>query len=326
MQNNSSEHAKSPYMRQFPWRSSLKVLFYLTFAIALAVVGKFLFDNQEALKSIKQIPLESWILPVVFYSVTIIGKGLSFDILAIVLGIRIKLLDSIALTTSALVSNYALPGNVGIALRTIYMDRVHGLSYRTFLPLALTASIFGTGLYGIAAGIAALVFTATPLHGVSMLVVWAMISGGLTIVVVLAGYNLWGPGLGSLHKYINMVFEGWSLLLKRRKWFAVWLINECARACFEILFFYFVLHNLGLKVNLPQATTMMLIKENMTLLRLTPGGFGITEGIFAMFAIGYGLDPVKVVFASLICRVIELASLAALVLIFVRRVAKKLIG
>lgn len=312
--------------RRSSWRILLTIAFYGFFAVALLAVGKFLLDNREAITDISRVPLQNWILPFIFYLLTVLGKGLSFDILAIVYGIRIRLFDSIALTTSALVSNYALPGNAGIALRTLYMDRVHKLSYRTFLPLALTAFVFGSGLYGVAAGLFGLMFAATPLRGVPLVLLWTMVFGGLAIMLVLAGYHLWGPRLRYINKYVNMVFEGWSLLLRQKKRFAIWLTNEIVRAAFEILFFYSVLLNLDLNVSFSGAATMMLVKENLIFLRLTPGAFGVTEGVFAMFAIGYGLDPAKVVFASLICRVIELASLGALVLIFVRRVAKKLIG
>ena len=133
-------------------RRSILVLKFGSAALSLvAAVGLavFLWRNREALSSALRAPPYLWLIPVAIYFVMLVTKGLSFDLLVNTFGVRVPFVESLGITASGLLGNYALPGNASLPVRTLYLQRVHGLSYRDFLPIALAAYICSTGIYGV---------------------------------------------------------------------------------------------------------------------------------------------------------------------------------
>ena len=172
-----------------------KIAYYLLFVFALGVVGHFVWEERSSLDTVWDVPVYVWLISALLYLGTLGAKGLCFDILAGVHGIRVPLIDSVGLTASGLLSNYVVPGNVSIPLRTLYLHRVLGLHYKHFLSIALAAFIFSTGLYGAFAGIAALAYGQLPSR--TYAVVMLVFSGGgvALIAAMLLPYH-WLPLVG----------------------------------------------------------------------------------------------------------------------------------
>src|SRR5262249_28857042 len=105
----------------------------MLFGLILLFISNYLWENRTSLAPIWRIAPLLWLIPCAFYTAALIGKGQTFDILARVYSVRVPIVDSIGLTASGLLSNYAIPGNASIPLRTLYMHRVLGLPYNKFL-------------------------------------------------------------------------------------------------------------------------------------------------------------------------------------------------
>jgi uncharacterized membrane protein YbhN (UPF0104 family) len=283
-------------------RRLLLVSYYALFGLVLLAVGRFLATNAEALKTASMVPPQWWLVPSGIYLGTLVVKGASFDLLARVLGVHVPLRDSIALTATGLLANYALPGNAAIPLRSLYLHRVLGLSYKRYIPVALAAFVFSTGLYGVAAGAAALAIE--PVASRSYIAVMLMFGGGglALMLLLLVPYGR----LRFLGERIEAALEGWRDLVSSPRVFRRWLLLEAARALLEIAFFFAIAKALDIPIGILHATILVLAKECSIFLRLTPGGFGIAEGVQAFFAVAFGLDVALVVLAGLIGRSIEL--------------------
>jgi uncharacterized membrane protein YbhN (UPF0104 family) len=304
--------------RRWLW-SAFKVIYYLLFILALGLISHIVWDNWSSLHAIWQIPPYLWVIPAVIYLGTLGSKGLSFDILARVHGMRVPTIDSFGLTACSLLSSYAVPG-MSISLRTLYLHRVLGLHYKHFLSVVLAAFVFSTGLYGIFAGVAALMYARLPSSSYA-LVMLAFSGGGLTLVVALLLSYGWLPVVG--HP-IERILAGWRLLLRARGLFAAWLCAEVLRATLEVAFFYSIIRLLEIEITLPQTAIMVLAKECSVFLRLTPGAFGLAEGVQVFFGLQFGVDAAAILLAAIVARVIELLCLSLISSVLAPRLGRKL--
>jgi hypothetical protein len=297
-----------------------KVVYYLLFVLALGVVGHFVWEERSSLDAVWHVPLYVWLIPALIYLGTLGAKGLCFDILARVHGIRVPLIDSVGLTASGLLSNYALPGNVSIPLRTLYLHRVLGLHYRHFLSIALAAFIFSTGLYGAFAGMAALAYgqVPSPTYALVMLV---FSGGGLALIVAMLLPYRWLPLVGH---GIEQILAGWRMLLRSRSLSINWLGAETLRASLEIVFFYSIVQFLQIELSLAQAAIMVLAKECSMFLRLTPGAFGLSEGVQVFFGVQFGAEAATILVAAIVARIIELVCLTVVSLALVPRLGRRI--
>lgn len=311
--------AASPVLRKV-----MSVLYYGLFAALLALVASFLWRNLDVLAVLYGIPAHMWALAVVLYLATLIAKGASFDILAKVFGASVPLKDSVALTSAGLLANYMLPGNTAIPLRSLYLQRLHGLSYKRFIPLALAAFVFSTGLYGVAAGAAALAIG--PVASVSYQGVMTLFAGGGLALIVLLLLPLPYDRIPYIGRIAGLALEGWRLLISSPRLFSAWLVVEVVRASLEVAYFFAVARMLGVPIGAGEALIITLAKECSVFLRLTPGAFGVAEGVQAFFAVAFGLDAARVVLAGLSGRVIEIICLAIASSVLVGDLKAKIAG
>lgn len=293
-------------------------------AFVFVWAGLFFWENREAFKVFERVPLYYWSLPIFLYICTIYVKGLSFDIIAMVFNRRIGFFDTIALTSSSLLSNYALPGNSGIAFRVIYMQRVLGLSYKSYLPILLIAFLFSTALYGISAGIAAFAHGGFNTEAPRFLIV--IFSSGSLLVI---GFLLAIVPLSKLaifkNSKIDLILHGWVQFIHSKKLLAYWFVIEALRAALEIAIYYIIaVELLGMNLSVLQVAVIVFIKECSMFFRITPGALGVAEGVQVFFAIAYGVSPVDIVLVSVAYRVIEIGCLVIFTAIFVPALKKKL--
>lgn len=285
------------------------------FAAVAVLIGVYLYQNHEVFVEFTRVPVYFWALPGALFFGTLLAKGLTFDVLARVYGVRISLRDSIALTTWGLLANFALPGNTALAFRTVYLHRVHGLNYRQFLPISAAAFICATGLYCVWAGIAALIVGGPWSPTVKTLAV-PLIGLGATLIVALQIPYRRFARLGGL---AEKLLDGWRRLVSSRSLFGCWFGLELGRAALEVLLFFSIVRFLNIDLSLSQTAVMVLVKECSLVLRITPGAFGVAEGVLAFLALTFGVSPVQVVFAGLIYRCLELICLLAALVVFARR-------
>ena len=59
-------------------------------------------------------------------------------------------------------------------------------------------------------------------------------------------------------------------------------------------------------------------------LRITPGAFGIAEGVQVFFATQFGADPTHILLAAILGRTIEVVCLALVSSVLVRRLARRI--
>jgi uncharacterized membrane protein YbhN (UPF0104 family) len=312
--------AKLPHSKRF-W-SALKVFYYILFTLALATVGLYLWENRFSLDAVWHAPPYLWLTPALIYLGLLIVRSLTFDVLARVYGVRVPLFDSLGLTASGALSNYAVPGNMSLPLRSLYLHRVLGLHYRDFLPLAAASFVFSTGLYGILAGIVSLINGAVPTsaYGLAMLMFGG---GGLAVVLAM---SLPYHSLPLVGHSIEGLLAGWRLLYRSRTLFGQWLGLEILRAPLEVAFLYSIFYLLAIDLTLAQTTIIVLAKDCSIFLRITPGGFGIAEGVQVFFALQFGADPARVLLAAILGRAMEVVCLALVSSVLVRRLARRLAG
>jgi uncharacterized membrane protein YbhN (UPF0104 family) len=294
------------------------VVFYAIFALIVGVVGIFIWQNKALLADLRNVHPAIWLAVLLAYFGSLVLRGFSFDIQARAFSVRIPLTHSLALTSAGMLGNYALPGNTSILLRSIYLKRTSGLEYSRFVPLALAAFVFSTGLYGVVAGIAA--WSLGPVQSTSYNTVLLLFSGGGVALMIFLLLPLPYERLPKVGRIAALALEGWRRLLASPKLLGAWFAIEFFRAICEVIFFYLTVRMLGVDISIVQALIITLAKECSIFIRLTPGSIGVAEGVQAFFAVAFGLNPTIVVLAGLLGRVIELVELLVVAIIFVPRI------
>ena len=289
----------------------------LAAAVGIAI---FLWRNREALSSALRAPPYLWLIPVGIYFVMLVTKGLSFDLLVKTFGVRVPFVESLGITASGLLGNYALPGNASLPLRTLYLQRVHGLSYRDFLPIVLAAYICSTGIYGVLTGFCAIL--SGPVDSDTY--------NGLVAVLGFGGFFLILATLIPIRPVKLFRFEperflkGWRQFLHAPLLPWLWLGIDLLRAALEVGLVYAVLKILKVDAPLGRVAVMTLAKECTVILRITPGSFGVTEGVQVFFAAMFGIDVPGVLLSALIIRAIELGWLGLVSVLLMSRLIGKM--
>jgi hypothetical protein len=228
-------------------------------------------------------------------------------------------LDSIAITAAGLLSNYAAPGNMSLPLRAVYMHRVHQLHYKDFLPIAGAGFVFSTGLYGILIGLIAIGVGTSPSGTYTGAVLFFFVVGLVLVLGLLFRY----ARLPLVGGWIEKVLFGWRQLCSSKSAFALWLAVVAVLAILEVALFYSIIRIIDIPLSLGETAIIVLAKENSIFFRITPGAFGIAEGVQVFFATQFGVGAPAILLAALIARVIELICLVILSFIFTTRLAKK---
>ena len=303
-------------------RRLLVLLYYLGFAAVLALVVYFLRSNLNVLSELGAVPFRWWGLAIALFLATLLVKGISFDLLAKVYGATVPIKDSVAITSFGLLGNYMLPGNTSVPLRSLYLQRLHGLSYKRFIPLALSAFVFSTGLYGVLAGIAAILLGPVDSEAfTTVMILFTFIGLALILMLLLPLRYSAIPFVGH---YAELVLKGWRLLVSSPSLFTQWLVIEFIRAALEVAFFLTIVRMLNVPMSWEQALIITLAKECSIFLRLTPGAFGVVEGIQAFFAFIFDLDVARVVLAGVAARVLEIVCLSVVSLLLMRGLKRRL--
>jgi len=306
-----------------PWRRrAVTAAYYVLIAIIIVAVARFGRDNWETIETIVHKPLWMWALAALFYLGSLLFRGLWFDILAIALGGHVPLKDSLALTASGLLGNYLLPGNMALPLRSLYLQRLQGISYKRFIPIALAAVIFSTGVVGVAVGLVALLVGTVASKSYTVVVsLFGFGGAGLILLLVLPFPFGRLPFVGS---FIEKALSGWRVLISSPRLVGRWQLIELGRVSMDVLSFWIVAQMFDMPVTLGQAAIITMVKDCAVFFRLTPGGFGVAEGVQAFFALAFGLDVARIILIGLACRVIENACLAVVSALLMRDLKRKI--
>jgi uncharacterized membrane protein YbhN (UPF0104 family) len=299
---------------------TFKAVYYSLFGLTLFVTCLYLWINRSSLAIAFNIASFRIVIPVITYFAMLIVRGLSFDTLAQVYGVRVDLIDSVGLTAWGGLSNYAVPGNAALPLRTLYLHRVLGLHYQDFLPLALVAFVFSTGLYGVLLGITALYYGIEPSPEYGRVI---LTFSGAGMALMLAAFIPY-QSMSFLGTWVRHILAGWRMLYRSRMLFGKWLSLELLRAVLEMTFFYSIFTILGIQLTLIQTAITVLARETTIFLRVTPGAFGIAEGVQVFFATQFGADPASVLAAAIVARAIELVCLGVTSSVLMRRLSRRL--
>jgi uncharacterized membrane protein YbhN (UPF0104 family) len=314
LQGSGNQHGidKSSRIQGNP---ALAIVFYAIFALILVLAIGFIWQNRALLADLRAVGPATWAAAVIAYCASLVLRSLSFDIQARAFEARIPLGHSLALTSAGMLGNYALPGNTSILIRSIYLKRTIGLEYSRFVPLALAAFVFSTGLYGVIAGLAA--WLLGPIRSEAYnTVILLFACGGVALMVFLL-LPLPYERLPWVGRIAGLAMDGWRRLIASPRLLGTWFAVEFFRAVCEVTFFYLTVRMLGVEIDVVQALIITLAKECSIFIRLTPGSIGVAEGVQAFFAIAFGLNPASVVLAGLLGRLIELAVLLVVAVMFV---------
>jgi uncharacterized membrane protein YbhN (UPF0104 family) len=283
------------------------VVRWLSICLLLAVliaVGKFLYEHRYVFVELSRVQAYAWILPATLYSGTLLAKGLTFDILCRVYGVSISVRDSVALAIWGMLSNFALPGNTSLFFRTLYLQQVHGLSYRQFLPISAASFVFATGLYCLWAGVAA--FIASDNRTVIVGVAIPLMGAGILLMVAL---QIPYARIARFGLFFEQLLFGWRRLTSSPPLFGAWLVLQVVEASLEIFLFYSIVRIMNFDVSFSQCVVVVLVKECSLILRITPGAIGVSEGVLALMGMAMGISPVQLVFVGLVVRLVELICL-----------------
>ena len=91
-----------------------------------------------------------------------------------------------------------------------------------------------------------------------------------------------------------------------------------------MVFFYSIVQSLKIEISLAQTAIMVLAKECSVFVRLTPGAFGLTEGVQVFFGLQFGAEAATILVAAIIARIIELVCLGLVSAALVPRLGRRL--
>ncbi len=260
----------------------------------LAIILYF-YKNFDDIKRISELKL-IYIVPIILLNMAYIYlNGFFSKIISEPFNIQLREHFLLAIASSFV--NLIAPFRAGVGLRAVYMKKKYNLDYLLF-----SASIFGNYVIIllvtsiIALILMVIIYVEYKLFNIAVTAIFS----GLFILSVLAISSK----LTFKNKMIDQINLGWKLIKAHPKTIVKLIINTLLGVIVYSLNVFLIFKGLNLEIGIIAAIYFTVMNVLSSFINLTPGSFGITEGLFLISAKILGISPTISLLVALISRVI----------------------
>lgn len=273
-------------------RKTVSIFVSICFFVAIIF---YFYKNLDDLKKLNEIKL-IYIVPLIIINITYIYlNGLFSKIICEPFNIELKEHFLLAIASSFV--NLIAPFRAGVGLRAVYMKRKYGLGYLLF-----SASVFGNYIIIILISSIIALFLMGIIYVRYKIFNFAVTSifSCLFVVSIMAISSK----LTFKNKIIDRINNGWNVIKSYPGTIFKLILNTLIGVIVYSLNVFLIFESLDLKIGITAAIYFTIMNVLSSFINLTPGSFGITEGLFLISANILGISPTISLLVALISRVI----------------------
>ncbi|MCD6416960.1 MAG: flippase-like domain-containing protein [Planctomycetes bacterium] len=239
-----------------------------------------------------------------------LAHGLRFRLLTSVLGLELGYWEAFGLVMSSSMYSSLAPGRAGLGAQALYLKKRHGLSYAHFASLVAASNLLGflaAALIGLVACLASqLSGRAAPSALVmAFLAILLLCLGGFVVLLGLRRLDV--PGrvpTQFLQSACRRLSDGMHTFWGRRDALVKVVLLQTVEITTSVASLWIACAGVGLSVGLAPLISMVTLTLLALLLPLTPGNFGVSEGIISGAAHLWGLPVGTALMAALVRRAV----------------------
>lgn len=286
----------------------------LSFIISLGIVGLiilYLYINHNIFHEIQNVKL-MYLWPITTLLIgSLYVNGIILRILAKPFNIDME--KHFLLSISASFFNLITPFRGGAGIRAVYMKKRYELSYSHFV-----SSLFGNYIivFLVSSFLALLsywaIFSLYRIFNIYLFLIFLTIFLGTLVLIT---FNFSFQNENFLTKKINKVLSGWKLITNNSEHPGVvpkLILLTLLNLLIGTLIVKFSFLGIGLEINLLRAFYLAIMNVLAIFINITPGSFGITEGLYITSANIIGIDPALALIVALIIRAVNTTVLLVL--------------
>lgn len=294
-------------------KNSPKQLFALIFTLLILIgAGYYLYENYSDFKIL--LNLKFWqILVLAGFNIVLLSiNGLFSWYLYRQFGVKLGIIESIAMATATSFANTFLPFRAGIGVTALYLKKKHGLNYASFASTIAGSYVINFFVIGIM-GLISMVIIYQKTSSFSVLVALAFLGLSFGSIFAVSATKIMLkliPFQGFKNKVLSVV-EGWNTISKSPKRVAIMSIISALNTLVVASLLYFQFQFLGIttiKDEVVQIWDNVFLSSFSVLsvfLNITPSALGIKEVLFAFASNVINIRAQDAIVASVLDRIVN---------------------
>ncbi|NQT96050.1 MAG: flippase-like domain-containing protein [Candidatus Omnitrophica bacterium] len=297
---------------------------YISYLLLVLIVCVFVFymrDKRESLELLRKLRFTDILILVAcslfFKSV----MGLVYRVLMILFDIKLIFKEWFGLVSISMMVNYFLPFKGGLATVAVYLKKIHGFRYTSFLSSVTGLHIIGFLINGIAGMLLMLVIFAGSLFQHAAMFMLFLSVTVVTAIIFISMYYF--PNVALKWNFLKNFLEGFENFHKKPRLLIRLIILQLLLNFAAGMRLWIAYKVLGISMGIIPAMIVMLIASFSQLISITPAGLGIKEFFITASSAAFGIDPASSVMAALLDRSIDMINSFILGFIFTYIFTKK---
>jgi len=234
-------------------------------------------------------------------------RGLILRLFAAMDRVYLTVYEAFALSIINTMSNILIPFSGALIARAGYMKARHGLPVTRFWVFATVTTllvVFVSGLVGLIAIVGAALFLNVAVGWIVPLLFAAMVVAPVA-AILLPVDRLRLSAEGRVMRLLHSVREGWLTIRADRALLAKQIILTTLIQMMQSLSIYFGLQALGVGIPFYQSVLVSELTSLVNFVRITPGGLGVAESVYAVSAELVGSTAAQGLAAGLLIRLVD---------------------
>lgn len=234
-------------------------------------------------------------------------RGISLRLFVAVDGVEITVFEAVALSIINTVSNLLFPFSGALIARAGYLKARHSLPITRFWVFVAVTTLLVTvvsGLVGLVAILGAAMFLHAPVGWIVPALFAAMLIVPI-ILILLPVDRLRLSAEGRVMHLLQSVKEGWLAVRADRAMLAQQILITTLIQIAQSLSIYFSLQALGVGISFYQSVLVSELTSLVNFVRITPGGLGVSESIYAISGQLAGSTAAQGLAAGLLIRLVD---------------------
>ncbi len=283
--------------------------------LAIVGIGAYLWVHREELSSIEIAAPAFMIICVAGILANLLATTLMSVLMLRRLDCAITVREAWWLCVIATTANLFTPARAGAGVRAVYLKRVYGLSFPSFVATLFGYYVLSLVICSVAACVALGVLWmngALPELDESMALVVFGAAGSLVGSLVLACLPRIGAGRNWILDKLSKVTHAWHELRSERRVLGRSVALSAMQFATFAVTFWGAYRALGIEVSPFAALALAAFGCLSSLISVTPGAMGVYEAVVAFTGTVLGLTVVESLAAALLWRATLVACLALL--------------
>ena len=265
----------------------IKLIF---FGLLICLIYKINPTTLKNLTKLTEIPPQSLVVLSLFCVTYQIILGIELRILCSIFDVELSLLESIGLSSTRSIANY-LPLGAGIISNALYLKKLKGLKYRSFISIVLTNTVL---MIATSSAIGIIACVTSPYKNYNTQIIFTLFLILLSVLLILILMSIWCPASMHISNFsknlTNKLQEGLSILNRNhRKLYAIISIKLITIA---LLSFKMKILFTSIDLDLTSLSIILLVTSTLSfqIITILPGNIGITESIAGIISASTGSD------------------------------------